>query len=122
MLTFIETIYLPRLTLAPSTIAGYRDCHKHVLSHLGDHTLASMKTADVADLLQKVADKSKVSKTTLQHVKHYLSGIYTWGGTTGRKVARCPTSMEQTRYRERSFLEGDGLKKPTPTISTRNGP
>lgn len=83
LLTFIERTYLPGLTLAPSTIAGYKDCHKHVLRHLGDHTLASLKPADVFELLQKIADESKVSKTTLQHIKHFLGGVYSWARNHG---------------------------------------
>ena len=41
--TFIDKKYLPSLKLAPSTIAGYRDCYRHLETRLGDHTLAGLQ-------------------------------------------------------------------------------
>ena len=101
LLTYIEKLYFPNLTpsklntatelnrgefhldLARSTIDGYRDCMKHVEDRLGDLTLESTQTADISRLLQIIVDGDDVSKTTIGHVKHFLSGVFVFAKNRG---------------------------------------
>jgi integrase len=101
VLTYIEKVYFPNLTptklntptelnsgefhldLAKSTIDGYRDCMKHVENRLDDLTLESTKTSDVTKLLQIIVDGDDVSKTTIGHVKHFISGVFVFAKNRG---------------------------------------
>jgi integrase len=101
LLTYIEKVYFPNLTptklntptefnsgefhldLDKSTIDGYRDCMKHVENRIGDLTLESTKTSDVTKLLQIIVDGDDVSKTTIGHVKHFISGVFVFAKNRG---------------------------------------
>ena len=101
LLTYIEKVYFPNLTateintktktnpgefhldLAKSTRDGYWDCMKHVEDRLGDLTLDSTRTPDITRLLQVIVDGDDVSKTTIGHVKHFLSGVFVFAKNRG---------------------------------------
>ena len=83
LLTYIEKVYFPGLRLAKSTIDGYHDCLKHARDRLGDLTLGSTRPKDVRSLLELIVEEDDVSKTTTAHIKHFLSGVFTFARNKG---------------------------------------
>lgn len=89
----VEDTYFPSLTnesenangkkLASSTIDGYRDIwNKHVKDRVYHLRLSQLRPVDAHKILDDVARKG-LSIFTVQHVKHFLSGIYSWAITKG---------------------------------------
>jgi integrase len=76
---FVEKVYLPWVKdhKRPSTYKGYEDMWKgHLNARCGDWWLRDARTADIQRLLDQIAKEDGLSKTTLKHIKHLLSGIY----------------------------------------------
>jgi integrase len=76
---FVEKVYLPWVKdhKRPSTHKGYEDMWEgHLKARCGDWWLRDARTADIQHLLDQVAKEDGLSKTTLKHIKHLLSGIY----------------------------------------------
>jgi len=48
----------------------------HLNARCGDWWLPDARTVDIQRLLDQVAKEDCLSKTTLKHIKHLLSGIY----------------------------------------------
>jgi integrase len=87
LIDFIERVYLPSpavQSLEKSTINGYSDIFRlHLKPLLLNQTLAGFRPVNVARLLEQLAQEKDFSKTTLQHIKSFLSGIYTYARTHG---------------------------------------
>jgi integrase len=76
---FVEKVYLPWVQdhKRPSTYRGYEDMwERHLKVRCGDWWLRDARTADIQRLLDQIAKEDGLSKTTLKHIKHLLSGIY----------------------------------------------
>jgi integrase len=76
---FVEKVYLPHVRdhKRPSTYRGYLDMWEdHLSARCGEWWLRDARTTDIQRLLDQVARESGLSKTTLKHIKHLLSGIY----------------------------------------------
>jgi integrase len=83
---FVEEIYLPYVAeqLRPSTLKGYRDLwENHVRGQVKQVRVRDFKTCDGERLMQKVARKSDLSKTTLKHIKSWFSGVFTYARRQG---------------------------------------
>jgi len=79
----VDGVYLPSLRLSQSTIDGYKDIWRlHVQNHVSGMTLSQLRPSDVSRLLEKIAASGK-SRTTIQHIKHFISGVYAWARQQG---------------------------------------
>ena len=60
---------------------------RHVESHLnarcGDWWLPDARTVDIQRILDQIAREDCLSKTSLKHIKHFLSGIYKFAAQQG---------------------------------------
>ncbi|MGB2665780.1 MAG: tyrosine-type recombinase/integrase [Candidatus Acidiferrum sp.] len=83
---FAEQHWLPwvRENCKPSTVAGYETVWKTYLApYLQKITLRDFRTVDAANLLAEIHRKHGVGRTTLQHCKRRLSGIFTLARNQG---------------------------------------
>lgn len=74
---FIEHTYFPHVEregrLAPSTIFGYKHIfQKHLKDRLGPTRLCDFRTATGQDLLNRAARETKLSHTSLKHLKWFM--------------------------------------------------
>jgi integrase len=74
---FIEHTYFPHVekeeTLAPSTIFGYKHIFtKHLKERLASIRLCDFRTATGQALLNRIAQETKLSHTSLKHIKWFL--------------------------------------------------
>ena len=83
---FSEEFYLPWVEreLRASTYKGYRDIWNLYLSErVGQIRLRRFRTVDASKMLRAIADDCDLTKTTLQHIKSVLSGIFTHAKNEG---------------------------------------
>ncbi len=84
---FIEHVYLASpsvLALEKSTIRGYLDIFRlHLKPLLEKHTLGGLQPVSVVRLLEQLARDKHLSKTTLGHIKAFISGIFTFARNQG---------------------------------------
>ena len=75
---YIEQNYLPSLRLERKTIRGYRDTwNLHWKERIRDLAFGQLHPDVAFRLLKEIADQDDISKTTLQRVKAFMSGVYT---------------------------------------------
>ena len=84
---FVDRIYFesPAIkSLAPSTLHGYKDMWRlHLKPLMSQATLGEFRSVTCNQLLEKLANDSSLSKTTLQHIKAFISGVYTFARNHG---------------------------------------
>jgi integrase len=83
---FSEEFYLSWVEreLRASTHKGYRDIWNLYLSgRVGQIRLRRFRTVDASKMLRAIADDCDLTKTTLQHIKSVLSGIFTHAKNEG---------------------------------------
>jgi integrase len=83
---FSEEFYLPWVEreLRASTYKSYRDIWNLYLSErVGQIRLRRFRTVDASKMLRAIADDCDLTKTTLQHIKSVLSGIFTHAKNEG---------------------------------------
>ncbi len=76
---FVEDVYLPHVQSQKraSTYKGYRDIWRnHIKPNIGDVWVWDFRTWDGEKLLQRVADNSDLTRSSLKHVKSVLSAIF----------------------------------------------
>ena len=76
---FCERIYFPHVkdSKRPSTLSGYRRIwNGYVKPRYESVWMREVRTRDVQAWLEEIAREHKLSKTTLRHVKHFLSGVF----------------------------------------------
>lgn len=85
LMEFVEKVYLPYIEeLRESTRKGYREIwNNHICGRVGHIRLREFRTADASKMLKAIADENDLSKTTLQHIKGVLSGIFTHAKNEG---------------------------------------
>lgn len=95
---FVEQTYFPALRLERNTIGSYQDMWRlHVRNRVEEMTLSQFTPADGRQLLDAVAEKG-LSRTTIIHIKHFVSGIYTWARNYGHfKGANPMTGVERPK-------------------------
>src|SRR5271155_4527355 len=79
MRDFCERIYLPfvKEQKRASTYRGYSQMWKNYLEErCGAVWLREARTYDVQVWLETIAREDRLSKTTLRHIKHFLSGLF----------------------------------------------
>lgn len=82
---FVELIYLPHVEthLRPSTVRGYRGMWRLLSSSWGELPLRQVRTFDIQGLLNQIAGEKHLRKSSLQHIKHLLSGIFRFASQQG---------------------------------------
>lgn len=83
---FVENCYLPFVeeNFKPSTIAGYKSTWRMYLApRLGKVVLRDFRTVDAAILLADVHRSHGLGRTTLKHIKSFLSGVFTYAKNQG---------------------------------------
>jgi integrase len=102
---FVEKIYLPYLQeKRASTKKGYEEIwNNHIRDRVGIIQLRNFRTVNASRMLRAVADENDLSKTTLQHIKGVLSGIFThaknegaFDGANPVQGARIPTNARES--------------------------
>jgi integrase len=101
---FGEKIYLPYIEeKRASTKKGYEEIWiNHIRDRVGHIQLREFRTVDASRLLKAIANENDLSKTTLQHIKGVLSGIFThaknegaFDGANPVQEARIPTNARE---------------------------
>jgi integrase len=82
---FIEYRYLPFVEESKriSTFHGYRNMWKLYLKPHGEIALRDFRTVDGERILKVIAKKSKLTSTTLAHIKALLSGVFRYAKRQG---------------------------------------
>lgn len=108
---FVDRTYFPSdqvQALVKSTRDGYQDIWTlHLKPLVEDYTLASFRPVHVTRITEQLRDKG-LGKRTLQHIKSFISGIYTFARSqghfdgsnpvTGVKLPRTPEPDETYAY------------------------
>jgi integrase len=84
---FLERMYLPyaKEHLRASTSKGYADIWRVHIAGKDEAQLRvrEYRTIDVQALLNVIADDTDLTKTTLQHIKAFLSGVFRYAAVCG---------------------------------------
>ena len=103
---FVEDIYLPYIDeLRASTRKGYREIwSNHISDRVGQIRLREFRTVDASRMLKAIAEDHDLSKTTLQHIKSVLSGVFShaknegaFDGVNPVQDARIPRNARESR-------------------------
>jgi integrase len=104
LMEFVERIYLPYIEeKRASTKKGYEEIWRnHIRDRVGHIQLREFRTVDASRMLKAIANENDLSKTTLQHIKSVLSGIFThaknegaFDGANPVQEARIPTNARE---------------------------
>lgn len=83
---FVSSVYLPwvQAERRASTHKGYQEIwENHLLKRIGQIRLREFRTVHASKLLRAIAAECDLTKTTLQHIKAVLSGIFTHAKNEG---------------------------------------
>jgi integrase len=83
---FIELRYLPwaKEKKRPSTYKGYNEIFQgHIKGKTSGVRLSAFRTVDGQRLLDDLAEKKKLARRTLFHIKSFLSGVFSFARRTG---------------------------------------
>ena len=83
---FVESAYLPWVEAErrASTNKGYREIwENHIRERIGQIRLREFRTVHASKMLRTIADECDLTKTTLQHIKSVLSGVFTYAKNEG---------------------------------------
>jgi integrase len=83
---FVESVYLPwaQVERRASTHKGYKEIwENHLLKRIGQIQLREFRTVHASKMLRAIAAESDLTKTTLQHIKAVLSGVFTYAKNEG---------------------------------------
>ena len=70
--------------LRASTKKGYREIWtNHISKRVGSIRIREFRTVDASRMLKAIADEKDLTKTTLQHIKSVLSGVFTHAKNEG---------------------------------------
>ena len=77
---FVERIYLPEYVskkLRPATLKQYRDVwENHLKGRMGKLTLRNFRTVHGETMLAQIAEQTGLGRSSLRHVKAFLSGAF----------------------------------------------
>jgi len=82
---FVEKVYLPYIDeLRASTKKGYREIwNNHICDRVGNVRLREFRTVHASKMLRAIGEEHDLTKTTLQHIKSMLSGVFTHAKNEG---------------------------------------
>jgi len=75
---FIETAYFPYAEQQKrrSTYLGYRNIWKRYVKPDGDRAMREFRTFECEQMLMSIARQEDLCRSTLGHIKHFLSGVF----------------------------------------------
>jgi integrase len=76
---FCDRVYFPFVKdhKRPSTLRGYKQMwNDYLKSRCESAWIREVKTCNVQSWLEEISRENGISKTTLRHVKHFLSGVF----------------------------------------------
>ncbi|MCU1240921.1 MAG: phage integrase [Candidatus Acidoferrum typicum] len=90
---FIEVAYLPYVSdqKRPSTYSGYKNIWLRYVQPNGGVALRDVRTFEAEQMLKIIARQGDLSRTTLGHIKHFLSGVFRFARRQG--VLHTPNPM-----------------------------
>ncbi len=103
---FFERVYVPYIQeKRASTRKGYEDIWRnHIRDRVGHLRMREFRTVHASKMLKAIANDSDLSKTTLQHIKSVLSGVFThaknegaFDGVNPVQDARIPSNAREPR-------------------------
>ena len=82
---FLETVYLPYAERQKrrSTFVGYRNIWKRYIKPDGDLSLREYRTFECEQMLTSIARTHDLCRSTLGHIKHFLSGGFRYARRQG---------------------------------------
>ena len=83
---FVEKHYLPFVeeNFKPSTVAGYKSTWEMYLApRMGKIVMRDFRTVDAANLLAEIYRTLGLGRSTLKHIKSFLSGTFTYAKNLG---------------------------------------
>jgi integrase len=83
---FVEDHYLPFVeeNYKPSTLAGYKHLwDKYIEPSVDEIIVRDFRTVDAAVLLAEIHKANSLGRTTLKHIKSFLSGVFTYAKNQG---------------------------------------
>ena len=82
---FIEDLYLPYAEEQKrrSTYCGYKNLWLRYVKPDGGLALRDFRTLDGQRVLRSIADREDLSRPTLGHIKHFLSGVFRYARRQG---------------------------------------
>ena len=82
---FIENCYLPYVEEQKrrSTYCGYKNIWLRYVQPNGDVALRDVRTYEAEQMLKDIAQRENLSRTTLGHIKHFLSGTFRFARRQG---------------------------------------
>lgn len=122
---FIKLSYLPHVKehLRASTSKGYEDIWRvHMNGREESQTrIRDYRTMDVQLLLNAIAEDNDHTITTLQHIKHFLSGVFRYaavaGVREGNPVRECLLPKKARQAGETQAYTLDEIRKTLPVLS-----
>jgi integrase len=82
---FTESVYFPYAEQQKrrSTYRGYRNLWKRYIKPNGERALREYRTFDCEQMLLSIARQENLCRTTLGHIKHFLSGVFRYARRQG---------------------------------------
>lgn len=84
---FVDEVYLTSehvKALSPSTRTGYKAMwHRYLPEPLSNETLGSIRPSTINTLLGKIVRDHGIGKYTIQHIKAFISGVFTFARNFG---------------------------------------
>jgi integrase len=82
---FVETVFIPYIQeKRASTRKGYAEIwQNHIRDRVGHIRLSEFRTVHASKMLKAIAADKDLTKTTLQHIKSVLSGVFTHAKNEG---------------------------------------
>ncbi len=111
---FVEEVYWKSdqfLSLSRSTTDEYRGMWKryYLKSRLKDETLGSIRPVMINALLETIVRDHDISRDSIQHVKAFLSGVYSWARNHGHFDGANPVTgvrLPKARGRRETYAYG----------------
>jgi len=90
---FIKDLYLPYVEEQKrrSTYCGYKNLWLRYIESDGEVALRDFRTLDGQQMLRSIAAREDLSRSTLGHIKHFLSGVFRYSRRQG--VLHSPNPM-----------------------------
>ena len=90
---FVEELYLPYVEEQKrrSTYCGYKNLWLRYIKQDGQLALRDFRTLDGQQMLRSIAAREDLSRPTLGHIKHFLSGVFRYARRQG--VLNSPNPM-----------------------------
>jgi integrase len=122
---FIEQNYLPSLRLEKKTIRGYRDTwNLHWKSRIQDLTFSQLHPDVAFRILKEIAEQDDISKASLQRVKAFMSGVYTYAREEGHFRGANPLTglrLQKIKARRPRKMPFNSLAETLAYIKVANG-